>query len=169
MTSGRPADRDGAGFRRIVVVVAVVLTASLAGCSFGAGPPSEGATATTTDPSDEVPRTTSGTSSTTVKTADGTPTIGGGDVYATPVVVAPSNATTVSFNESAVAEGEVLRRLLDDAIAENGTVESLERESVLDVRDALDDLPHFDGDDGEFGYYVRYRGTVLRVRLLLHE
>lgn len=157
------------GRSHVAIVVAVVLSTALAGCSFGAFSPTERTSAATTNDTEVASETPSASAfPPETATTDGPMTVGGGDVYATPVAAPPANATVVAFNESTAAESDVLRRILQVAVAEDGTVESFDRERAVDVRDALDALPQYDGDDGEFGYYVQYRGTVLRIRLLLH-
>lgn len=79
----------------------------------------------------------------------------------------PENATVVSYNDSRLDGDGLVKRYVERTVANGGETYKFGKDRYDAVKAELSDLPRHDGVD--FGYYVRYRGETVRLRLAVEE
>ncbi|WP_435362080.1 hypothetical protein [Haloarchaeobius sp. DFWS5] len=110
------------------------------------------------------PPTTTGT--TTVTQTTGTSYAGaaqGGRLRAAVVDDPPANATVTEFDQANLSH-PVVTGAIESAVEDGTFSTSLSASELANVEDDLSAVPAYDGD--VFGQYVRYEGTVIRLRLI---
>lgn len=117
-----------------------------------------------TPTTDEQVETTSEYGTTTDGAGTTEPTVvGGGKLLAYTASTPPENATVVNYTESRLGNATILTEVLGEAVRDGDAAVDVTRSELEPVDDALEDVPRHDGS--EFGYYVRYDGTVVQLRV----
>lgn len=76
----------------------------------------------------------------------------------------PEDANVTAYNSSLLVGDTRVKRLLNETYDTESVWQDIDEEAFDALRTELSDLPRFDGD--AFGYYIQYRGTIIRIRLI---
>lgn len=93
---------------------------------------------------------------------------GDGEFHAVAVSEAPPNATVVPYDDDRVAENEYLQRAVRQAANRSEAVVTVPEADVERTKAGVNELPLYtlnqsSSTEYEWGYYVRYERTVVRV------
>jgi hypothetical protein len=104
-------------------------------------------------------------------TASPTQTTDGGEttyvLFTSTAEAPPENATVVRYNDSRLDGDELVKQYVERTVDEGGVSERFGKERHAELEAELSDLPRHDGSG--FGYYVSYRGEIVRLRLIVEE
>lgn len=79
----------------------------------------------------------------------------------------PEGATVTNYNDSELQGDTAVKRLVRDAYEADQIRRDITEHEYDTIETELEDVPRFDG--GEFGYYIEYRGEIIRVWTLVEE
>jgi hypothetical protein len=79
----------------------------------------------------------------------------------------PDGATVTNYNDSELQGDTTVKRLVREAYEAEQIRRDITEQEYGTIESELADIPRYDG--GEFGYYVEYRGEIIRVWTLVEE
>lgn len=100
---------------------------------------------------------------------------GDGQLIAVAIQETPPNATIVNHSDKRVQTNDYLRKVVREAVNESGkAIVEVPEKDVEDVKQDLETLPMYsieesDGDKYDWGYYIQYKKTTVRVQFAILE
>lgn len=79
----------------------------------------------------------------------------------------PDGAHVTNYNDSELQGDTTVKRLVREAYEAEQIRRDITGQEYDTIESELADVSRYDG--GEFGYYIEYRGEVIRVRTLVEE
>ncbi len=96
-----------------------------------------------------------------------------GPIQAKEVESPPSSAKVIPSNDNRIADVKPIQKVVRRAVEKDGTPrkvgQRLEGEQYRKVSQILKKLPKYNESPADNGYYIKYKGKVIRLNILLEE